>query len=409
MEQPRFRPVFTFSLFVMAHFGHHVITAVTAPMLPMIRSSFGLSYTQAGFLLSAYTVSYGVAHLVSGWLSGRVGPRLLILVGIVGVGAAGLLAGVAGSFAVLVTAQLFMGVAGSGYHPAAIYFISRITTPARRGRALGIHIIGGSASLFVSPLLAAAIAAAWGWRGSFITLAIPTILLGVFLNVFLGRVSRQHDSQKGATADPPRTGKSVRWTPIIAFLALTTLGGTLAASLIGFIPLYLVDTFGVRAETAARMLAIIYSAGIWAAPLAGWLSDHMGRLSLMIIVSFIAGPAIVLMNFILPGFCFYILLLLIGVYLFVRMPLSEAYLYGEVPSHLRSTLLGVYFFSSSLGGGAFILLIGRIVDQYGFQRVFWISGVSLFVITVLCSAVIITSGMTSRRRRYPAERDVKKL
>jgi MFS family permease len=169
--------------------------------------------------------------------------------------------------------------------------------------------------------------------------------------------------------------------------------------LIGFIPLYLVDTFGVRAETAARLLAIIYSAGIWAAPLAGWLSDHMGRLSLMIIVSFIAGPAIVLMNFISPGFGFYILLLLIGVYLFVRMPLSEAYLYGEVPSHLRSTLLGVYFFGSSLGGGAFTLLIGRIVDQYGFQRVFWISGVSLFVITVLCSAVIITFGMISRRVR----------
>lgn len=397
MEQPRLRPVFTLSLFVTAHFGHHVITAVMVPMLPMIRSSFGLSYTQTGFLLSAYTVSYGIAHLFSGWLSGRIGPRFLILVGIVGVGAAGLLAGVAGSFAFLVAAQLIMGVAGSGYHPAASYFISSITAPERRGRALGIHVIGGSASLFMSPILAAAIAAAWGWRGSFITLAIPTILLGVLLSVLLDRVSRQHNKQKGAAAGPPRTGESVRWTPIIAFLALSTLGGTLAASLIGFIPLYLVDSFGIRAETAARLLAIVYSAGIWAAPLAGWLSDRVGRPSVVITVSFITGPVIVLMNFVSPGIGFYALLLLIGVYLFVRMPLSEAYLYGEVPSQQRSTLLGVYFFSSSLGVGAFTLLIGRIIDQYGFQRAFWISGVSLFVITVICSAVILATKIFSKR------------
>jgi FSR family fosmidomycin resistance protein-like MFS transporter len=74
-------------LFVLAHFIHHVLTAAAAPLLPLIRTEFQLSYTQAGFLLSALTLSYGLGHLPAGWLTDRVNPVALILLGIVGVGA----------------------------------------------------------------------------------------------------------------------------------------------------------------------------------------------------------------------------------------------------------------------------------------------------------------------------------
>jgi MFS family permease len=393
----RFRPQFTLSLFVLAHFSHHVITAITAPLLPLIRSTFDLSYTQAGFLLSAYTISYGIAHLPSGWLSGRIGPLFLILVGIVGVGASGLLAGVAWSFALLVTAQLLMGLSGSGYHPAASYFISRVTPPAKRGRALGIHVTGGSASYFLSPILAAMIAAAWGWRGSYITLAIPTILFGVVLSLLLSRVSRHNRQKPLKTEEQKGDASSVPWVKVIAFLALTTLGGALTGSVIGFIPLYLVDTYGVQEETAAGLLAIIFSAGIWVAPLAGYLSDRLGRLPMVIIASFAAGPVIILLNYMPLGFGFYALLLLIGIYIFVRMPVSEAYIYGEVPLRLRSTLLGVYFFGSSLGGGALTPVIGWIADHYSFLHSFWIAGGTLFILTILCSGLILGSRLFARR------------
>jgi len=32
-------------LFVLVHFAHHVITAIAAPLLPLIRASFSLNYT----------------------------------------------------------------------------------------------------------------------------------------------------------------------------------------------------------------------------------------------------------------------------------------------------------------------------------------------------------------------------
>ena len=37
-------------LFVLAHFGHHLLTALPVPMLPLIRDEFTLDYTQSGLV-----------------------------------------------------------------------------------------------------------------------------------------------------------------------------------------------------------------------------------------------------------------------------------------------------------------------------------------------------------------------
>jgi len=104
-------------LFVLAHFSHHLLTALPAPMLPMIRDDFRLDYTKAGFVFSAFNVAYGVAQLPAGWLADRLGPRVLILIGICGVALAGLLVSFSSSYIVMLIFLGLMGVAGGGYHP----------------------------------------------------------------------------------------------------------------------------------------------------------------------------------------------------------------------------------------------------------------------------------------------------
>ena len=38
-------------LFVMGHFSHHVLTAITVPLIPFIRSAFDLDYTRSGLVV----------------------------------------------------------------------------------------------------------------------------------------------------------------------------------------------------------------------------------------------------------------------------------------------------------------------------------------------------------------------
>jgi len=51
---------------VLAHFGHHLLVALLVPLLPYIRDDFVLDYSQAGWLVSAFTLSYGISQLPAG-------------------------------------------------------------------------------------------------------------------------------------------------------------------------------------------------------------------------------------------------------------------------------------------------------------------------------------------------------
>ncbi len=80
-------------------------------------------------------------------------------------------------------------------------------------------------------------------------------------------------------------------------IILSTCTAATMISTISFIPLFLVDHFGVNEKTAAALLSIIYSGGLWAAPIGGYLSDRLGKIPVLLFVCFLAGPVIFLLNF----------------------------------------------------------------------------------------------------------------
>jgi MFS family permease len=308
-----------------------------------------------------------------------------------------------------------MGLTGSGYHPAASYLIARVAKEEQRGSALGVHVIGGSASYFLAPLIAGAIAVALGWRGTYIALSMPSLLLGVALVLLLQKATVKRGISKTGVSSAEERRRGPRfWVWLFSFLTLSTLSGAMIGSIIGFIPLLMVDSFGVREESAAGLQAVIFSGGLWAAPLAGYLSDRVGKLPLLFTVCAIAVPAVFLVPRITMGVGLYVLLILIGVFSFVRMPVSESFLFAHAPARQRATLLGVYFLGSSVGGGVFTPLIGWISDHYGFRYSFTVIAAALLVLTVGCAAVLLvlkdqaretTGNRSSQTSQYQRQTD----
>lgn len=171
----------TVLLLTLAHFSHHVLTALLAPLLPFIRDDLGLSYAQVGVVLAAFNLSYGFGQIPAGRLADRIGARVVITAGIAGVGAAGLLLGLSSGYGLLLASLVLMGLLGGGYHPAASPLITTAVEPDKRGQALGFHVIGGSVSYFAAPLLGAAVSSVLGWRGTFLAFSVPVVLLGAFV------------------------------------------------------------------------------------------------------------------------------------------------------------------------------------------------------------------------------------
>jgi len=56
--------------------------AVVAPILPLQVKAFGISYEMLGLFFSAYSLTWGVLQLYTGYLSDRYGRRRFALIGL---------------------------------------------------------------------------------------------------------------------------------------------------------------------------------------------------------------------------------------------------------------------------------------------------------------------------------------
>jgi MFS family permease len=243
--------------------------------------------------------------------------------------------------------------------------------------------------LFLSPLIAAGIATAWGWRGSFVTLAVPTAVVGIVLYVLLGRrlptrIAQATTVRADAEETPAQRGSG----SLACFVFLSTFTHAVVYSIISFIPLFLVDHFGIEKKTAAALVSFIYSAGLWAGPLGGHFSDRLGRVPVVLAMCLMSGPLIYLLNLAPYKWGIYTLFLIIGMTIYVRMPVSEAYIVGRTSERRRSSVLGIYFFGNMEGGGVLTPGMGYLIDHFGFYIGFTVAGGVVLAVALVCAAFL---------------------
>jgi FSR family fosmidomycin resistance protein-like MFS transporter len=390
--KPRSFFLTTLPLYVFAHFSHHLLTALPIPLLVFIRDDFKLDATQAALVTSVFSMTYGIGQLPAGWLADHLGRKILLAVGILGVALAGVLVGFSATYAMLLVFLAIMGLAGGGYHPASTPMISASVEPKKRGRVLGIHGVGGSASYFLAPIIAAAIAAAWGWRSSFLILAIPTAVFGVIFFWLLRRQSAGNRAQSSAVSQTAGAEEAMapgRWRRLIAFMALVVIGGGVAGAMGPFLALYYVDGFGLSKATAATLPAVANSAGLWASVAGGYLSDRVGRTPI-IVGTFILGGVLLFLYGVVPwGLGFGALLAFSGISAYLRMPVSESFIIGLTTPKHRSTIYGFYYFANMETGARMAPVLGSyLVTTYGYETGFQIAGATVVGITLICAVFL---------------------
>ena len=96
-----------------------MVGAMLNPFMPMIRDELSLNYTQAGVVISAFSITGGISQLPAGWLADHFGARLMIAISVSGVALAGLLVGLSHSYIALILFLVLAALFGGGYHPAA--------------------------------------------------------------------------------------------------------------------------------------------------------------------------------------------------------------------------------------------------------------------------------------------------
>ncbi|MBA2449710.1 MAG: MFS transporter [Chloroflexi bacterium] len=370
--------------FAAAHFTHHVSNSMLTPLLPLIRDNFALSYAQSGFLITAFSMSLGLSNAPVGYLADKVGSRPVVAAGLVLTGVASAALALAGAYWQLLLLLVFMGTVAATYHAPSAALLAQAFPTQSRGAAMGFHITGGHLSFFATPLVAAALVAGGEtWRTPFLLFAFAPILMGVALWFLAPR----HREQGGGSSDRLAVFRELRTVikTVGPLVSLSILCQVFYAALLAFMTLYLVDARGLAPELAAALFGAPHFVGLFGAPLAGYLSDRLGRQTVILLGMGTLGPAFWALTSV-PNELILLPLALIGLSAAMRQTVTEVLVMDSAPPHRRATILGSYYMLSQELGGLGAPLLGLMAGALGIGAAY---GSTALVLAALSVVVLV--------------------
>ena len=143
-----------------------------ATVAPRMTVDLGLSNTQFGLAISAFSYPYALFQLIGGWVSDRFGPRRALMLSGLVVCVATACTGLVGGLGSLIAARVVLGFGEGSAFPTATRALSVWMPRARWGFAQGITHSASRLGNAVTPLLVVGLMAYTSWRGSFVALGL---------------------------------------------------------------------------------------------------------------------------------------------------------------------------------------------------------------------------------------------
>lgn len=194
-------------------------STMLAVALPGVMDEFGLPASSVTSLVSLYLGAVAIALPVGGALGDRFGSRRVFLAGVLGFGAASLVAAAASSFELLQMARVLQAASGALVSTSSATLIRETAPLDRRGEAFGLFDLLTSTSAAVGPFVGGVIVGAFGWRAMFFLAAPIAITAAIVVGVVLNRPGRRAgDAPSGPHPPLDAAGLLLLGLTIAAFL-----------------------------------------------------------------------------------------------------------------------------------------------------------------------------------------------
>ena len=154
-------------LFSFLYLISYIDRGITSVVAPEIMSEFGLTRTDMGLILAAFTWAYAAGQVPVGWMGDRFGPKVVLSVIILAISAAVSMTGAAIGFLTLLASRLVLGLGEAGAFPVASRGMQMWFHRSERGRIQGITHFFSRLAVAGTPLVASVIVLSFGWRSVF--------------------------------------------------------------------------------------------------------------------------------------------------------------------------------------------------------------------------------------------------
>ncbi len=371
----------------LGHGATHWIAATFYLILPYLTEELGLSYTEAGVLVSTFHVSSFLANFGSGMVVDVLGRRVLVQAVSLVLGAAALMMfGLAGGLALLMALVAVVGGTNNLWHPAAISFLSGLY-PNNRGYVLSIHTLGASLGDSLAPLCVGAMLAVLTWRDTALWGSIPVLVIALLIIVSIARMDKDADGQvsKKITVGEYFAGLKVMFTDRAA-MGLCLMAGFRSMTqngLLMFIPIYLANVLKVGPFMTGVGMFAMQLGGFFAGPIAGAWSDKIGRRP--IVLGAATGTTVVV-TFLAVAQSEYLFIAgvsALGFVLFAIRPVIHSWMMDLTPPAMHGSATSALFGTQSGLSLIIPVLGGWIADLYGVGAVFYLLAGTMLLANVL--------------------------
>ena len=353
----------TLSVASGAHALHDGYTDLIYIMLPVWQAEFGLSYAAIGALRGLFAGAMAGLQIPAGHLSERYGAALLLAGGTALTGFGYCLAGVSGSFAMLLLALLIGGIGSSTQHPIASALVARAFSGPRSLKALGGYNFAGDIGKMTVPALAALMMTVMPWRPSVIALGAAGFAAAALILLLTPRFG---PAVAIANNDADRLTNSALPAGRYAFPTLLSIGVIDSATRMGFLTFlpFILTAKGASLPLIGMALTLVFAGGAVGKLVCAFIGARIGIINTVFLTEVMTLTLIVAI-LPLPLEATLVVLPILG----IALNGTSSVLYGSVPALVapekRTRAFG-QFYTGTIGAGAIAPIVyGFIGDRIG--------------------------------------------
>ena len=351
---------------------------IIAPMLPNIMQDLHLNAQDAGTIIGALGLSWGIFAIIMGGVSDKIGLRKVLIPAIIGFSLLSGLSGMAGSLMSLVLIRIVMGFTEGSFAPTSFAATNDASHPSRLGINQGLQQCGFALfGLAFAPIIATQLLQYMSWRWVFVMVAIPGLILGTLM-FFV--IREPLNRAAAAVANNPHAAPKGNWSEVLKsrniMLSMAALFCAMTGVFVlsGMLSIYLTAYLKLTLQQAGFVASAVGWGGFLGQFLWPGLSDKLGRRPTAVLG--FAGAAIMLYFFRLQGADTTMLFIFLFVAAFFTLGLV-ALLTGPIateaaPIGLISSAIGLVVGSGEISAGIAQVIAGWVAQNFGIQNILYL-------------------------------------
>ena len=354
----------------LAHLINDLIQAVLPSIYPMLKDSYGLTFTQVGLITLTFQLTASLLQPWVGYHTDRHPKPWLLPAGTVCTLVGIVMMSMVGSFALILLAAALIGIGSSTFHPEASR-VARLASGGRYGLAQSTFQVGGNAGSAFGPLLAAAIIIPYGqgnvaWFGVF----------ALFALFVLYRISRWYANhlnlfklkQGQAATHGLSKGRVLSALVVLGLLVFSKY--FYMASFTSYFTFYLIEKFDLSVASSQLHLFLFLGAVAAGTFFGGPIGDRIGRKAVIWFSILGVAPFTLVLPYV-DLLWTSILSMVIGFVLASAFSAIVVYAQELVPGNV-GMIAGVFFGLMFGFGGIGAALLGHLADLRGIEYVYWL-------------------------------------